>query len=211
MNKPMYCPCCGDLLVQGTLERYECTGEHICDPNGERAARPTLVCKNKTCETYSGLYFWSEDGDGPYCKAWAAATPPWHNDNPHPFNSYHRASYFSSFYDKEDHTYSLTKSIKLKKRVRYESNDFGNKVGKHTTYSWIVKGVYWTPGYKMLLFGIKQLIRQSKDIKSLKSEVNDVLCRAKWPRAEWWRKAVAVWVRVFYRKFIDKPLEKKYK
>jgi len=65
MEHEMFCSLCRSRLVAGPDHRYETLGEHVCNPNGARPSRPTLICPNQSCQASWAKIFWAEDGEGP--------------------------------------------------------------------------------------------------------------------------------------------------
>lgn len=204
------CPACKTKMIPGEWKAFETLGDAICYPNDAPPLRPTIMCPNVSCEagSHEGI-FWSKNGEGPYSRNWKKLEMvKWIDNNPNPFGTYARQIYFDINYHDEDKMIRLGKLV-LKREVHYSSNDYGDKIGKHVHYSLIWNGIYWTPGWKMIAFGLRMLRNAKKrGDKELSQEVEGLMARAKWPRAEWWRKVMSLWVRVFYRDIAKKYLTK---
>jgi hypothetical protein len=204
-EKAFLCPACKSTLVPGLAKEYQTLDEHICNPNQESfPERPTWVCSNGACGAYTDC-FWVEDGEGPYGNTKAK----WIDDNPYPFNSFHRQSHFRISYHSEDRSLRLGR-LTIRREVHYRSDEFGNKVGKWVKYTFWTPYL-WIPGWKMLWFEIGQLRRAKKrGPEQLVEEILSVFKRAEWPRAEWWRKAARLWIFCVYTQQAKKVLGFKY-
>ena len=207
----LLCPACMDELVTNhELRTYELTDEHICDPNGERAPRTALVCPNSPCPAFQRGVFWAPDGDGPYNTKMEESIFGWIDHNPHPFNSDFRAMYFSIYYKEEDKKYK-TKWFMLHREVRYASDSYGNKVGKRVHYSmWkmdkkLRSFVHYIPGVSMLYFVLHRFYKLPEGMRP--REAQEIVKQMKWPRAEWWRKVAALWIKTFHSSMLvdEKP------
>ena len=197
-KEPFLCPACKTKLVRGAPQCYETLDEGIFG-GAECPPRKTYVCPNKKCQVL-GDCFWSYDGEGPY---WlgpykSERKVKWIDNNPLPFNTYHRACYFEIYYKNEDRHLKVGR-FTLCREVRYKSNDHGDKVGKRVRYTLWTPSL-WIPGYRMFFHCIRMLHVNKEYPDQLSREIRDTLERAKWPRAEWWRKAAALWVKIFYKK-----------
>ena len=64
LTDPPNCPLCGRPLSWGIRRPYETLDDHVSNPNMEAyPLRPTLVCTNEECITFS-KGFWSEPTHG---------------------------------------------------------------------------------------------------------------------------------------------------
>jgi len=196
MTTQLLCPCCREPLRLGSPKRYETLDEHICSPNGSSPVRSTWTCRDGVCAAGATEIFWAQDGEGPY-KSYGTEVP-WIDNNPVPFNSYHRAIHFQCGYHDEDRKFSLGK-LTLRRAVTYKSDDHGNKTGKQVSYSWWWDGVLYRSGLRMLLFSLRKFYRSHR-LGTTAAEIRHVKDAAGWPRAKWWRKAMLFWVRTFHRK-----------
>jgi hypothetical protein len=206
MKMPNFlCPSCRSPLVPGLPKKYCTLEEHVCDcPHGEDSSvekRSTWVCPNRECEAHTG-HFWSQDGEGPYKAVPYKTSPKWIDGIGVPFNSYHRQIEFQISYHDEDRRLRFGKWLTIVREIHYQSNDFGDKVGKRVRYTWWVRGTLWIPGWRMFLYSVRAIRRVRNDPTQLREEIKSTFDRAKWPRAQWWRRAVATWTRIFYRKYI---------
>ncbi len=196
MNNEMLCPLCKTVLTKGKPIRYETLDEHVCNPNGTSPVRHTLICSNSECDTHTNKTFWGDDGEGPYNNN--TRKHKWINGNSSPFNSYHRSSHFQISYHEEDRKLKLGK-LTIRREVKYKSDDYGHKNGKQVRYTTWWNNTRYTLGLTMFIFSVKQFYRLKKINKSMGlNEVKAIRKRAKWPRAEWWRKATVLWIRVFH-------------
>ena len=199
----LLCPACKAELVQGPEAiSYELSDEHICNPNGIRPLRPVLVCPRSTCAASQKKVFWSPDGDGPYNTHFEDFD--WIDTNPHPFNSGFRSMYFSIYYKEQDREFK-TKWFMIRREVRYLSDEHGNMVKRRVRYSlWKRCGdmgyVYYIPGIRMLLFSLRRFYKMPKGMRT--REALDLISQSKWPRAEWWRKAAAHWIKLFHKQLL---------
>jgi hypothetical protein len=203
-NKLLRCPACQfPLGARSDLARFERSDEHISDPNGERPLRPVITCPNLACEAHRCEVFWADDGEGPYNTRYNHPYK-WIDDNPGPFNSPERAMHFSIYYDKEDRSFNCHR-FRIYRRVRYNSNDYGDKCNRVVTYSLCLRHrnggyFYYTPGVKMLWHSLREFYAQrGYGWYSPRT----LLDRAAWPRAEWWRKVAAWWVKTFHAKYLE--------
>lgn len=194
----MLCPLCTSRLVPGEPRCYETLEDHICQPNDDLPLRPTVWCWNPACEASRIKIFWAADsGEGPYRTNFVKL--PWIDGNPGPFDSWERKTYFQIHYHDEDKTWRWGK-LAIKREVSYRSDDHGNKSGKQTHYRIIWDNIYYTPGLHMLHFGITHVYRQRKLLGEARAveEIKRIRQSAKWPQAEWWRKAEALYFRIFH-------------
>jgi len=193
----LLCPLCRSQLIVGPDYRYETLGEHVCDPNGARPSRPTLVCPNQSCQASWAKIFWSTDGEGPYHTNFDE-NYAWIDGNPLPFGSYHRGIYFQCGYHDEDRRFIIGK-LMVKRAVTYKSDDYGHKTGKNVHYSIWWNNIHWISGIRMLLFSLGQFYHSKKNgERFVINEVKGIVQRATWPRAEWWRKASCLYVKLFH-------------
>jgi len=200
----MLCPLCRSELVKGAPCRYQTLDEHICRPNSPSPLRSTLVCSNANCGTHEGETFWAFDGEGPY--GGTRKEPKWIDGNPIPFGSYHRKIYFSCCYHAEDRRFTVGK-LTVRREVTYESDDYGNKVGKRVRYSIWWNNILYHSGVRMLIFSLKRFYkRKSWSEAQAIDAVRGISQRAEWPRAEWWRKVARFWVRLFHPTLYRKAL-----
>jgi len=196
MERKMYCPACRTELVVGELKWYVTLAEHVMCQE-EVPKRETVICPSPTCYANEVGAFWSYDGEGPYTKVFTTDNSKWIDGNANPFNSWHRKRYFNISYHDEDKRLKLTKRWILLIHVTYDSNDWGDMVGKRYHWSFIHDGIYHMNGLRMLIFSIHQFYRERAWKKDAASEL---VKQSEWPRAEWWRKVAAWWVKVFHKK-----------
>jgi len=207
MSTKMYCPICKTELVTGTPCAYETLNEHVCDPNGILPTRDTVVCHNEECDAHTDEIFWAHDGEGHYGGDFRKKYA-WIDGNDQPFGSVHRSIYFSCSYHEEDHRFKFGK-LTIKRAVAYGSDDFGNKKNKHVSYTIWWKNTLYQSGFRMLHFSLKQFYRVNKIAPTIaESKVRSLKERAAWPKAEWWRKASVLWVRLFHPAIYRRALEK---
>jgi hypothetical protein len=201
----MECPCCRSRLVKGKEQKqFETLNDHVSDPNEDspRPFRDVYRCQNSLCEARRRMLFWSEDGEGPYGVIGDSIV--WIDNNYGPFNSHARRMHFQISYHDEDRSLRC-RWFMVKREVTYESNFHGDKVGKRVKYSWwffnrnVGCQCHYTSGLKMFLFELRLLRRNTWNRRD---EVRGVMERSRLKRAEWWRKAAALWVKVFYRKYL---------
>ena len=103
----------------------------------------------------------------------------------------------SIYYKEEDRKLRLGKLV-IERTVRYRSNKAGNKVGKEVSYRLWVGGFLYISGLRMLFREIANLYRLSKPPANLQNEINLIVSWRRWPKCEWWRKAVNLWARLIY-------------
>jgi len=207
----MLCPICKTTLVPGSQKKYETLADHVCNPNGSPSLRDTFNCPNESCEACKDGIFWADDGEG--CYGDLRKKYPWIDNNDQPFDSPHRAIHFQYSYHDED------RSFIVHRKVNYESNDHGDKVGKKVRYTLSIRKdggyVHYISGIHMFLYGMRCFYHNRKthlEGKPWKSvdgqsywsqQILDQIKRADWPRAEWWRKLETWWIMTFHRKFVD--------
>lgn len=203
----MWCPACKSELIRSDSRKYQTLDEHICCPNRTPFPRTTLACSNSACATRETGTFWALDGEGPYSDTFTSERGHnWIDGNPVPFGSYHRAIHFSCSYHDEDKEFTLG-NLTIRRKVSYESDDYGHKSGKRVAYSIWWKNVRWRSGLRMLCRTLKRFYRTkalSEDMGT--KELKNIVRRAAWPRAEWWRKAAKLWVQVFHRKLFNRAI-----
>jgi hypothetical protein len=91
--------------------------------------------------------------------------------------------------------------------VRYASDKHGNKVGRRVRYSlWKYQKelggyIHYISGLRMLIFSLSMFYKLPGGFKTRQAQ--DILNQAKWPRAEWWRKVAAWWIRTFHSELIE--------
>lgn len=186
----MLCPQCMTELVPGNLERFETLDEHVTCSYCEDP-RPTVVCPNHECSVFWNKVYWSAEGEGPYRSYPQSEAFKWVDGNPSPFGSWFRKTHFSIDYNREDSEFNLGR-VRIRRKVRYLSNDFGDKVNKRVRYEFYYKNIYYIPGVRMLYFVLSQFY------KNRDREGPQIIESAKWPNAEWWRKVASFWVRTFH-------------
>ena len=205
----MLCPLCKTVLVAGEMRRYETLDHHVCNTNDPCPYGDTVVCPNVACEASKDKVFWAGDGEGPY-KIVYGKDYGWIDNNSLPFDSFHRAVEFS-IYHAEDREW-CNRLFMIRREVRYESNDHGDKVGRRVHYSLFIKSdmggyTYYISGIRMFIHSLKAFYRnrscyldgkpwevESYWVRNIKRD----FASADWPRAEWWRKAARWWIRCFH-------------
>lgn len=198
--KEYRCPACNGPLSTGPHRTYEALWEHVSDPNREPPSRATLVCLNHYCTCFQNV-FWAYDGEGPFLLGhveydWINKNN-WIDGNPCPFGSHHRGSHFRIYYNKEDKSISAF-GLTVKRKIRYMSNDTGDKVGRYSEHSFIFRNRYWNPWPKQLVSYLCTFHREYKHSK-FPEETYAAFTNPKYPVKTRWMRFAKALIRIFYR------------
>jgi len=206
IEKQMKCPRCKSDLVQGKDMPLETLSEHVCDPNGTPCMKPSYHCSNPNCEAGHEHVIWDQDGE-----TYGGRDIKWIDDNNAPFGSFQRKCNVEIY--KKDENYQLCripcwplKDWKVKVNYYYGSNEDGDILSRKAGLEWITnEGVWYIWGTSMLRFGLSQIYRDWKTLRSnpndefVKGDLIEYVERAKDKDAQWWRKLSGVFARLAIR------------
>jgi len=199
----MKCPCCKSELVEWKQLRLETLEEHVFDPNGNPSLKMAYRCSDEACVTNPNIY-WNEFGE----RYGGESAIPFIDDNDAPFGSFQRKCNVE-IYKKDENKHLCTfpcwplKGWKVRSNYSYQSNEDGDILSRKLKLEWIrPDGCIHIWGYRMVLYGLRQVVYNWKMLRKdtsnsfARSNLEDVIRRKSWPRAEWWRKVNAFFAKV---------------
>ena len=206
-NLDMFCPVCRKELVEWEMLPLETLDEHVCNPNGEPSMKMAYRCSDENCVTRTRNIFWNDIGEmyaRPYLRS--AEQIPFIDNNDAPFGTFQRKTNVTICKKNENKTLvtlpkwfpGVLSGMEIRSRWCYKSNENGDILKRKLHFDYLRKKgdgqVYHQWGMNMLIFCLKGLFKQWKDLRKNPDdkfairELRGDIERGTWKNAEWWRK-----------------------